>query len=98
MPLGFDPIYILLIAIVVFLASYMAVTYLREASTQKKEDKGKVISLSKCLNCGYTSSSTYNKEDYVGRRSGKCPKCGGELIITAIYLETQTQAPRETAS
>ncbi|MEM2020647.1 MAG: hypothetical protein QXP80_00270 [Zestosphaera sp.] len=95
MSLVLDPIYILLIAIVVFLASYMAVTYLRESSAQKKEEKGRVISLSRCLNCSYMLSGIYDKEDYVGRKSGKCPKCGGELIITAIYLEAQTQAPEK---
>lgn len=92
MPFALDPIYILLIAIVVFLASYLMVSYLRETSTQKKEEKGRVISVNKCLSCGYTASSPYSKDDYVGRKSGRCPKCGGDMSITAIYMETPTQS------
>ncbi|MEM1703404.1 MAG: hypothetical protein QXS63_05455 [Zestosphaera sp.] len=91
MLLNLDPIYILLIAIVVFLASYMLVSYLRESSVQKKEDKGKIVTLKKCLNCAYLSSKPYEKGDYVGKREGKCPRCDGEIVITAIYLEPPPQ-------
>ncbi|MEM0014527.1 MAG: hypothetical protein QXS42_00330 [Zestosphaera sp.] len=91
MPLAIDPIYILLIAVVVFLASYLAITYLREASSQKKEERGRVITVSKCLSCGHTVSTDYGKDDYVGRKSGKCPKCGGDMGVVAIYMEMPAQ-------
>lgn len=91
MLLGLDPLYILLIAIVVFLASYLLVSYLRESSTQKKEEKGKLLTTKKCLSCNYVLSRPYEKEDYVGKKEGKCPKCSGDMIITAIYLEPPPQ-------
>ncbi len=93
--LGLDPLYILLIAIVVFLASYLLVSYLRESSTQK-EEKGKLLTMKKCLSCNYVLSRPYEKEDYVGRKEGKCPRCSGDMMITAIYLEPPPQ-PQVTA-
>lgn len=91
MLLNLDPIYVLLIAIVVFLASYMLVLYLRESSTQKGEEKGKIVTLKKCLSCNYLLSKPYEKGEYIGKKEGKCPKCDGETIITAIYLEPPSQ-------
>lgn len=97
-PLNLDPLYILFIAIVVFLASYLLVSYLREASVQKKEEKGRIITIKKCLSCGYVLSKPYEKEDYVGKKEGKCPKCGGEMMTTAIYLEPSPQPQAATSS
>lgn len=91
MLLRLDPLYILLITIVVFLASYLLVSYLRESSIQKREEKGKLLTTKKCLSCSYVLSRPYEKEDYVGKREGKCPKCNGDMIITAIYLEPPSQ-------
>ncbi len=95
--LQLDPLYILLIAIIVFLSSYLLVSYLRESSTQKKEEKGKIITIKKCLSCNYVLNKPYDKGDYVGKRGEKCPKCGGEMMITAIYLEPPPQ-PQATTS
>lgn len=97
MLLNLDPIYILLIAIVVFLASYMLVSYLRESSTQKKEEKGKIVTLKKCLSCNYLLSKPYERGDYIGKKEGRCPKCEGEMTITAIYLEPPPQPQAATS-
>lgn len=98
MLLNLDPLYILLIAIVIFLSSYLLVSYLRESSSQRKEEKGKIITIKKCLSCNYVLSQPYEKEDYVGKKGGKCPKCGGEMITTAIYLEPPPQPQVTTPS
>ena len=88
---------ILLIAIIVFLSSYLLISYLRESSTQKKEEKGKIVTVKKCLSCNYVLNKPYDKGEYVGRVGEKCPKCGGEMMVTAIYLETPPQ-PQEAIS
>ncbi|MGC8974631.1 MAG: hypothetical protein ACP5KB_00350 [Thermoprotei archaeon] len=98
MPLSLDPIYILFIAIVVFLVSYLLVSYFRESSTQKKEERGRIITIKKCLNCGYVLSKPYEKGDYVGKKEGRCPKCNGEMMTTAIYLEPPPQPQVATSS
>jgi len=40
-----------------------------------------------CLSCKTENSRPHQEGDYVFKHTGKCPKCGGEMIITGIYVE-----------
>jgi len=72
---------------ILLLALFIASTVLMLASgaRRKKVGKRKVYTRIKCFNCGYTIERVYQKGDYVGRVVGKCPRCGGELVVSAVY-------------
>ncbi len=52
---------------------------------KKKPEEWKSITRLKCTACGYTEERGFQKGDYVGKAAGKCPKCGGQLIVDAIF-------------
>lgn len=39
-----------------------------------------------CSSCGYTVEREYRSGDTLFSKEGKCPKCGGDLDIDAIFL------------
>ncbi|MGC8961528.1 MAG: hypothetical protein ACP5K1_03670 [Candidatus Bathyarchaeia archaeon] len=49
--------------------------------------EGKTSTVVECLTCKIKTIRDFQKGDYVNKRLEKCPKCGEDKIITAIYLE-----------
>lgn len=43
------------------------------------------ISVVSCLKCDNREEREFREGDFVFKRLDKCPKCGGELFISAIY-------------
>ncbi len=54
---------------------------------RRKPKQAKYIpkELVKCRKCGYEIERDYEPGDFISLVKGKCPKCGGELIVKAIY-------------
>jgi predicted nucleic-acid-binding Zn-ribbon protein len=52
---------------------------------RKKPEQWKSITRLKCAACGYTEEREFSKGDYVGKVVGQCPKCGGRLVVDAIF-------------
>ncbi len=83
--------------------SLLALIFLAAASLtplltpRKKEEKWKSITRVKCMSCGYTEERDFTKGDYVGKIVGKCPKCGGQLVVDAIFRrkEEPSKADRQ---
>ena len=46
-----------------------------------------IYTVVKCYACGYENRRDFKKGDYVHKKEGKCPVCGKETIIDAIYQE-----------
>ncbi|RLG81037.1 MAG: hypothetical protein DRO09_02395 [Thermoprotei archaeon] len=46
-----------------------------------------IYTVVKCYACGYENRREFKKGDYVHKKEGKCPVCGKETIIDAIYQE-----------
>jgi len=46
-----------------------------------------IYTVVKCYACGYEKRREFKKGDYVHKKEGKCPVCGKETIIDAIYQE-----------
>ena len=44
-----------------------------------------------CPSCGFREVRAFKKGDYVFKPMGRCPKCGSERYITAIYREEGTK-------
>ncbi len=44
-----------------------------------------------CQNCKYSERRTLQAGDYVFKNQGLCVKCGGKMVIEAIYLPTKTK-------
>jgi len=40
-----------------------------------------------CESCGLREVRAFSKGDYILKHVGKCPRCGGERIITSIFRE-----------
>ena len=49
----------------------------------------KIVEEVVCTKCGYRTIRKPTKGDYILKVVGKCPKCGGDLIIERIYLEKE---------
>jgi Ca2+/Na+ antiporter len=44
-----------------------------------------------CQNCKYSEKRSFQTGDYVFKSQGLCLKCGGKMIIEAIYLPSKTK-------
>ncbi|MHA1340006.1 MAG: TFIIB-type zinc ribbon-containing protein [Promethearchaeota archaeon] len=62
----------------------IATSLIIEESKEKKIVKQTLTSL-ECPNCGAKIVRDYENGDYVFNKSGKCGKCGSDLIITKIH-------------
>ncbi|MDH5362384.1 MAG: hypothetical protein OEY99_04125 [Aigarchaeota archaeon] len=40
-----------------------------------------------CLSCKTENSRPHQEGDHVFKETGECPKCGGKMMITGIYVE-----------
>jgi len=42
-----------------------------------------------CSKCGFKEERDFRRGDYVFKPAGKCPRCGGERVITSIFRREQ---------
>lgn len=49
--------------------------------------EGRTSTVVECPKCRIKTIRDFQKGDYVNKRLEKCPKCGEDKIITAIYFE-----------
>ena len=68
-----------------FFASYMLSEAYKYYSL--KIPQRRLVKILKCSSCGYVSIDKPRKGDYIFKTEKPCPKCGGQLIIIAIYSE-----------
>ncbi len=80
-----DPMTIVILAVLAFIITYMAVSAMK--SRQEPLKKKVIVTQLKCNNCDYSERREFKEGDYVGKEVGECPKCGGKLLVNAIYLE-----------
>jgi len=78
-----DAFTIVTIALTLFLVAYMVA--LSVFGRRKELKVRKTYTLLKCQECSYEAEREFKEGDYVGKIEGKCPKCGGPLVIYAIY-------------
>ena len=48
-----------------------------------------------CEACGLREVRAFSRGDYILKHVGKCPRCGGERIITSIFREEGEKAISE---
>lgn len=48
-----------------------------------------------CEACGLREVRAFSRGDYILKHVGKCPRCGGERIITSIFREEGEKATSE---
>ncbi|MDG6939001.1 MAG: hypothetical protein JRN39_01165 [Nitrososphaerota archaeon] len=51
------------------------------------EQKQMIYTVEHCDACDINNKRAFQKGDYVIKKSGKCPKCGAEMVIMSIYAE-----------
>jgi len=81
-------LYILSMALLsIIMVVYMAFAILGTRS--KKEPEKRIVTLLRCPSCGYTKTREFREGDFVGKvTEEKCPKCGENMVIDAIYEES----------
>jgi len=67
----------------IFLMCIASSLILSESKEEKKIQQ--TLSLLKCSKCDIKIYKDYEDGDYVYKKSGKCIKCGSDLIITQIH-------------
>ncbi len=80
-----DPMTIVILAVLAFIITYMVVSAVK--SRQEPIKKKVTVTLLECENHDYEEKREFREGDYVGKEAGQCPKCGGKLLISAIFLE-----------
>ncbi len=86
-----DPMMIVILAVLAFIVTYMAVSAMK--SRQELIKKKVIVTQLKCNSCDYSERREFKEGDYVGKEAGECPKCGGKLLVDAIYLEEVEDIP-----
>ncbi len=86
-----DPMTIVILAVLAFIITYMAVSAMK--SRQEPLKRKVIVTQLKCSNCDYRERREFKEGDYVGKEVGECPKCGGKLLVEAIYLEEVESIP-----
>ncbi len=51
-----------------------------------------------CTSCGFKEIREFSKGDYILKPAGKCPRCGGERLITSIFREEGEKPTSEEES
>jgi len=52
-----------------------------------KIPKYKYVKVVQCESCGHSENGVMEKGDYLYREAGTCPKCGGRMLVVALYRE-----------
>ncbi|RLE82040.1 MAG: hypothetical protein DRJ51_02520 [Thermoprotei archaeon] len=50
-----------------------------------------LVEVLKCNKCGYVEKRRPQKGDFVFKKVGECPKCGGVIFIESIYKEVKAR-------
>ncbi len=85
--ISLDPFTLVTIALTLFVLAYFIALSLGGRKKQQKVKK--TYTLLKCTACEYSVEREFKEGDYVGKKEGTCPKCDGEMIITAIYVKEE---------
>ncbi len=75
--------YTLIFLLILFLLLTVILSAIR--SQKRIESKPKLITVIKCLSNDYEVEREFTQGDFVGKIEGKCPKCGSQLFVVAIY-------------
>ncbi|MET1101209.1 MAG: hypothetical protein ABWW69_01845 [Pyrodictiaceae archaeon] len=85
-----DEIFIIIYwsAVIATLVALMLASISIAASARQKQEPKRTITIVKCYSCGYTIERDYKPGDYIGKEDQKCPKCGAQMYVDAIYVVT----------
>ncbi len=80
---------LILIAIAIAIVVQMILNYLssRRSITESLSERPRIRVKVTCVNGDFNYEREFIEGDFVGKIEGKCDKCGGLLIISAIYAE-----------
>ena len=76
------------------LSTYMLFQTRRHAQRFTLEDQPIVTTLI-CQKCGFKNVRNFERGDYILKDLGKCTKCEGTLMISAIYREVKEKRREE---
>ncbi len=79
-------IYVLIGVVGLALSSYMLLQTRRRLRRFTLETQP-VNTTEVCEKCGFKSVREFERGDFILKKAGKCPKCEGDKMISAIYRE-----------
>ncbi len=87
-----DPLLAGLLILSVLLLISTLLPWLIASTRRPKPTREELISVLRCVRCGYEEVRKYDKGDYVGKPVNTCPKDGGQVVVKAIYVESFPQS------
>ncbi len=86
-------------AVIATLIALVGIAITTIGSQRNRKEEYRVIVVEKCYKCGFTRQREYRREeDYVGKITGTCPKCGSPLYVDAIYEEKISSKKKQRVS
>jgi len=86
-----DPLLTALLILSVLLVLTTLIPWIMASARKPKPTREELVSVLRCVKCGYEEVRRYDKGDYVGKPVGSCPRDGGQVVVKAIYVETFPQ-------
>ena len=86
-----DPLLVGLLILSMLLLITTLLPWLVASTRKPRPIREELISVLRCIRCGYEEVRKYDKGDYVGKPVGTCPKDGGKVVVKAIYVESFPQ-------
>ena len=77
----------LVIAVIGIGLAISSLTTLRKRVGMLQAKETRTITTEFCQKCSYKKIRKFKTGDYVHKRVKKCSQCGGDLIISSIYVE-----------
>ena len=86
-----DPLLTALLLLSILLILTALMPWLMASTRRPRPTREELVSVLRCVRCGYEEVRKYSKGDYVGRPIGTCPRDGGQVVVKVIYVETLPQ-------
>jgi predicted Zn-ribbon and HTH transcriptional regulator len=86
----------MLFASFLLLTTILMVVFTLELTAVRRRGRevARIVTVLRCSSCGYSSTRDHQVGDFVGKRESICPRCGGPLVVSAIYEERRGSGER----
>ncbi|MFP3197045.1 MAG: hypothetical protein RXQ78_01205 [Sulfolobaceae archaeon] len=59
--------------------------------SKSQQQQKPIVTVLKCLKCGYTTERPFREGDFIPKIEGTCPQDGAPLFIWGIYAKSNQQ-------
>ncbi len=88
---------VIILSTMIIAAAVTFSTILAPLLVRRRRTITRTVTVLKCPSCNLELKRPYRKPEYIGMKTQeKCPKCGMELLVYAIYEESPKRKTRKT--